>query len=151
MSKFFYALLLIAGIAFVLPAVAAESAATSKKSIKKKPQKKAATKKKNASKKKVGTVDTEGISSTYYHCEQGKNLAIYTKQNDDKLITLLWRNKRYKLLRVSTTTGADRFEDPTSGLVWISIPTKGMLLDIHKGYPLANECNDVIKNTAKKL
>jgi len=150
MPKFFYVLFLIAGFAFVLPKVAAESAPTAKKSIKKKPQKKATTKKIIAVKKRESTVDAKGMSSSYYHCEQGNKLTIITKPNDDKLISIRWRNLQYKLLRVSTTTGADRFEDQSSGLVWISIPTKGILLDAHKGRQLANECNVVAKNPVKK-
>jgi hypothetical protein len=46
----------------------------------------------------------------------------------------------YKLSRVATTTGAQRFENEKSGLVWIDIPAKGMLLDSHHGHQLANEC-----------
>ncbi len=41
---------------------------------------------------------------------------------------------------VSTTTGAVRLEDKASGLVWIQIPAKSMLLNSKQGLQLANEC-----------
>jgi len=46
----------------------------------------------------------------------------------------------HSMHRVSTTTGAHRFENAKNGLVWIGIPAKGMLLDSKKGKQLANEC-----------
>jgi hypothetical protein len=42
--------------------------------------------------------------------------------------------------RVGTTTGAQRFEDPVSRLIWISIPSKSMLLDGGKGEPIVSDC-----------
>jgi hypothetical protein len=33
-----------------------------------------------------------------------------------------------------------RFEDPVSQLIWISIPSKSMLLDGSKGQPIVSEC-----------
>jgi hypothetical protein len=56
------------------------------------------------------------------------------------------------MTRVSTSTGADRFENRMHGLVWIGIPAKGMLLDSKKGLQLANECKspDQLKAEAAK-
>jgi len=53
-----------------------------------------------------------------------------------------------KLTRVSTTTGANRFENRKTGLVWIGIPAKGILLDSKKGQQLANECKNSDPATA---
>jgi hypothetical protein len=41
---------------------------------------------------------------------------------------------------VGARSGALRYEDPKSGLVWLVIPSKSMLLDTKKGRQLANEC-----------
>jgi hypothetical protein len=41
---------------------------------------------------------------------------------------------------VGTTTGAKRFENANYGLIWIGIPSKGMLLDSKLNRQLANEC-----------
>lgn len=55
-------------------------------------------------------------------------------------IDLKWKGDNYTLLPVATTTGALRFEDSGSGLVWIQIPAKSMLLNAKKGQQLANDC-----------
>lgn len=75
-----------------------------------------------------------------YKCELNGALTLYTHQDDDSRAALRWKNKLYGLKRVETTTGADRFENKKAGLVWISIPAKGMLLDSIRGQQLANEC-----------
>ena len=41
---------------------------------------------------------------------------------------------------VATQTGALRLEDKASGLTWITIPGKSMLLDTKQGRQLANDC-----------
>ncbi len=58
----------------------------------------------------------------------------------DNAIDLRWQGQLYRLLRVRTSTGANRFEDLGSGLVWISIQSKAMLLNSKLGEPVANEC-----------
>ncbi len=73
-------------------------------------------------------------------CEYGKRMAIFGDQNTDNMIELHWAGDAYQMQRVPTTTGAHRFEHPASGLVWISIPAKAMLLDRKLGAPVANEC-----------
>lgn len=73
-------------------------------------------------------------------CESGKRMAVFGDQNTDNVIELHWGNGAYQMQRVPTTTGAHRFEHSGSGLVWISIPAKAMLLDRKLGAPVANEC-----------
>ncbi len=41
---------------------------------------------------------------------------------------------------VGARSGALRYEDSQSGLVWLVIATKSMLLDTKHGRQLANEC-----------
>ena len=55
-------------------------------------------------------------------------------------IVVNWKGKTYLLLPVSTTTGALRFEDRGSGLVWLQIPSKSMLLNAKTGQQMANDC-----------
>lgn len=75
-----------------------------------------------------------------FHCELGNKLTVYENAGDSNRIGLRWNKQVHELARVSTTTGANRFENKESGLVWISIPSKSMLLDAKKGQQLANEC-----------
>lgn len=73
-------------------------------------------------------------------CEMGKRVTVQGNQQTDDAIGLRWQGRLYRLLRVATSTGANRFEDRDNGLVWISIPSKAMLLDSRRGEPLVNEC-----------
>ena len=75
-----------------------------------------------------------------YHCELKDFLTIYTNVDDNDHIAMRWKNHLYRLRRVVTTTGANRFENKKAGLVWIGIPTKSMLLDSLHATQLANEC-----------
>ena len=97
--------------------------------------------------KPAATIDEDDMipdikqSATYeYHCEMKDFLTIYTNGDDPNHIALRWKDRLYRLHRIITTTGATRFENTKVGLVWIGIPTKGMLLDSRHGQQLANEC-----------
>ncbi len=73
-------------------------------------------------------------------CELGRQVSVAGDIHLDSAIDLNWKGKQYRMQRVNTSTGALRFEDQISGLVWISIPSKAMLLDSKRGEPVANEC-----------
>ena len=78
-----------------------------------------------------------------YKCELGNSLTMYTNAEDAHHVAMRWKSHMYRLTRVETSTGANRFENQKAGLVFIGIPAKGMLLDSHKGKQLANECKTV--------
>jgi len=104
-------------------------------------QKAAATAKKTrAGKGEEAEPDVTGLSPTAFDCELGNKLTIYSDATNDQQIALHWNKRMHRMTRVSTTTGAQRFENLQNGLVWIGIPAKGMLLDAKKGKQLANEC-----------
>ena len=75
-----------------------------------------------------------------YKCELGRSVNVRGITPDRRSVSLNWGRKDYTMLAVSTSSGALRFEDNASGLVWIVIPAKAMLLDTSKGKQLANEC-----------
>src|SRR5437763_10334024 len=75
-----------------------------------------------------------------YSCELNNKVVIYTNATDDSHVALRWQNHLHRLDRVGTTTGAQRFEDLKTGLIWIGIPAKGILLDSKHNHQLANEC-----------
>ncbi len=133
--------LLIAGLAVGIPS--AMAGATSSDEV----SKKATAKKASAAKKEAQAQtedddqpDVKGLNATAFDCELGNKITIYSNAADDQQIALHWNKRMHRLQRVSTTTGAHRFENSKSGLVWIGIPAKGMLLDSKKGKQLANEC-----------
>lgn len=80
-----------------------------------------------------------------FRCELGNRVTIIRTAGERNQIRLRWRGRTHSMVRVSTTTGANRFESKRSGLVWIDIPTKGILLNSRSGRQLANECKDIIK------
>lgn len=132
--------LLIAGIAGgITPAIAQDTTterAAKKTSVKKAPASKKAAPVDDNEKEP----DTDGMQSTAFDCELGNKLTIYRKVDDEQRIALRWNKRVHEMTRVSTSTGAHRFEDSKRGLVWIGIPAKGILLDSKKGQQLANEC-----------
>ena len=92
--------------------------------------------------------DITDTVTTEYHCELGNNVTIYQNDNDHAHIALRWKKRLHRLTRVGTTTGAQRFENPLFGLVWIGIPSKAMLLDSKQNRQLANECQNAAQSKA---
>ena len=79
---------------------------------------------------------------TEYACELNNKVTIYSNENDPANIALRWKKRVHRLSRVGTTTGALRFENAYWGLIWIGIPSKGILLDSRLNRQLANECKN---------
>lgn len=86
--------------------------------------------------------DVTDTTTTDYNCELGNKITIFRNDNDDSHIALRWKKRIHRLDRVGTTTGALRFENKGFGLIWIGIPSKGMLLDSKLNRQLANECKN---------
>jgi hypothetical protein len=144
--------LLIAAITVGMTSATAQNTApAAKASTKKEPaKKKPAPAKKNAAvDEDEKEPDVSAASTTEFNCDLGNKLTIYRHADDDKYIALRWKKRLLRLTRVATTTGANRFENGKNGLVWIDIPTKGMLLDSKKGQQLANECKSPEQATSK--
>ena len=133
--------LLIAGLAVgAVPAIA-QNAPSTHAAAKKAPAKKASAAKQEAH-ADDDEPDVKGMQPTAFNCELGNKLTIYSDAANDEQIALHWNKRTHRMQRVSTTTGAQRFENAKSGLVWIGIPAKGMLLDSKQGRQLANECKN---------
>ncbi len=140
MKKFLAAFFVIAGFTLPLTYGTIQAAPAKKtKTVKKPAAKKASTSEKS---KKEEEPNVEGLTGSQYSCEAGNNFTVYKKADDPSFINLRWRNKLHRLLRVPTTTGADRYEDKQAGLLWVNIPAKSMLFDRKKGSQLANECRN---------
>jgi len=90
----------------------------------------------------VDEPDITDTKTTEYACELGNKITIYTNDNDAAHIALRWKTRLHRLARIGTTTGALRFENPHYGLIWIGIPSKGILLDSKLNRQLANECKN---------
>jgi hypothetical protein len=86
--------------------------------------------------------DVTDTTIAEYSCELNNKVAIYRNPMDDSHIALRWKNHLRRMDKVGTTTGAQRYENTKIGLVWIGIPSKGILLDSKQNRQLANECKD---------
>lgn len=75
-----------------------------------------------------------------YRCELGRSVNVRTVSSDLQTATLSWNKRDYTMRAVDARSGALRYEDKASGLVWLMIPGKSMLLDTRQGQRLADEC-----------
>ncbi|WP_345793529.1 hypothetical protein AAG895_00070 [Thauera sp. JM12B12] len=82
------------------------------------------------------------LPSGDYRCERGERLRLQREVANavNHRIQLAWKGGQYQLERDPSYSGLPRFEDTASGLVWIDLPWKGLLLDGRTHKPLANEC-----------
>jgi hypothetical protein len=158
MNKLLCALMLVTTAAIAHPALAqsgtpnANQTPAPKKTVKKSVKKKAAKEAAAATPAVIAAGDDEeddsapmsleGSTVSDFSCELGNKVTIYSNPNDDKHVAIRWKDTLHRLRRITTTTGANRFENRKYGLIWINIPAKAMLLDSKKGQQLANECRD---------
>lgn len=75
-----------------------------------------------------------------YRCELKREVLVHSVAADRGHAMIKWRKRDYRLTAVQARSGALRYEDPISGLMWIVILDKSMLLDTKHGRQLANEC-----------
>jgi hypothetical protein len=75
-----------------------------------------------------------------YRCELNRNVNVRQVSEDMTSAVLQFDKKEYRMRAVQARSGALRYEDASSGLVWLVIVGKSMLLDTKNGRQLANEC-----------
>lgn len=80
------------------------------------------------------------LASGTYRCDMGQRVEVQRSADDANLIQISWTGKRYRLARNPSHSGLPRFEDSGSGLVWIDLPWKSILLDGESNKPLASDC-----------
>lgn len=75
-----------------------------------------------------------------YRCDLNRSVSVRQVSADMSSAVVQFGKKEYRMHAVGARSGALRYEDPSSGLVWLVIPTKSMLLDAKHGKQLANDC-----------
>ncbi len=75
-----------------------------------------------------------------YRCELQRSVFVRQLSPEVSTIVIGWLGRNYTLAARPTSTGALRYEDPKTGLTWLAISGKSMLLDSRSGRQLANEC-----------
>ncbi|MGI4815213.1 MAG: hypothetical protein ACRYG5_03000 [Janthinobacterium lividum] len=136
------AALLSSGFA-IAPAVAA-NASTTTSTAKKAPARKRILRRK-ASRKSAAVAaplaEAAPPGAERWSCEEAASFYVGGDMKRDQILTVTWKSRNYHLPRVTTTTGADRFYDPASGIDLVVIPTKAMLFDDNgERTRLADEC-----------
>lgn len=94
-----------------------------------------------AATRKPANPERAGALESEFRCELGSRVYVRSANVAGNSILLNWKGREYRLEAVQSASGADRYEGGAeSGLVWIVIPSKAILLDAKLGRPLANEC-----------
>lgn len=88
----------------------------------------------------AASTDLLALEPGLYRCELDRRVVVRRIAQDGRSAVLNWSSHDYTLRRVPSRSGAVRLEDPNSGLAWIVIVGKSILLDMKKGQQLANEC-----------
>lgn len=73
-------------------------------------------------------------------CELGASVQLDADPRSPGYFNLQLRQQRFRLVPVTTTTGAIRLEDERSGSVWLQLANKSMLMNQKQGRRLADEC-----------
>lgn len=80
------------------------------------------------------------IKAGTYQCELNRSVELRNVSATQDSAELRWGKKSYRMQAVKTATGALRLENKDTGLTWITIVGKSMLLNTKRGKQLANEC-----------
>ncbi|UCV08982.1 hypothetical protein [Dechloromonas denitrificans] len=82
------------------------------------------------------------LASGTYRCEQNVRIQVRREllAGVNSRIDIDWNGNSHRLERDPSYSGLPRFADAASGLVWIDLPWKSLLLDGKTNKPLVNEC-----------
>ena len=73
-------------------------------------------------------------------CEFDQRVSVLPLDSQPGWFTVAHKNMRYRMLPQETQTGAVRLEDKASGMVWLQIPSKSMLMNARLGQRLVDSC-----------
>ena len=83
------------------------------------------------------------LASGTYRRDMGQKVEVLRDRENANHVRIGWGGGHYDLSRNHSYSGLPRYEDAGSGLVWIDLPWKSILLDGHRNKPLASDCTQV--------
>ena len=73
-------------------------------------------------------------------CELGASVTLSSDPQSPGYFNMHGKNFRFRMIPVSTATGAIRLEDQRAGAVWLQLPNKSMLMNQKAGQRMADGC-----------
>jgi hypothetical protein len=82
----------------------------------------------------------ERVHTGVMPCELGASVTLSSDPLSPGYFTMQGKNFRFRMIPVSTATGAIRLEDRHAGAVWLQLPNKSMLMNQKAGQRMADGC-----------
>ena len=80
------------------------------------------------------------VSAGPVSCDKGESVHLQPHASSDGRFVLSHSKQKFVMEPTLTTTGAIRLEDPLTGVVWLQLANKSMLLNQRLGKRLADGC-----------
>ena len=80
------------------------------------------------------------VSAGSVSCDKGESVHLQPHASSGGRFVLLHSKQKFVMEPTLTTTGAIRLEDPLTGVVWLQLANKSMLLNQRLGKRLADGC-----------
>jgi hypothetical protein len=82
----------------------------------------------------------ERVHTGVMPCELGASITLSSDPQSPGYFNMHGKNFRFRMIPVSTATGAIRLEDRHAGAVWLQLPNKSMLMNHKAGQRMADGC-----------
>lgn len=82
----------------------------------------------------------ERVHTGVMPCELGASVTLSSDPQSPGYFNIQGKNFRFRMVPVSTATGAIRLEDRHAGAVWLQLPNKSMLMNQKAGQRMADGC-----------
>jgi hypothetical protein len=82
----------------------------------------------------------ERVHTGVMPCEAGTSVTLASDPAAPGYFDMQGKNFRFRMIPVSTVTGAIRLEDRQAGAVWLQLPNKSMLMNQKIGQRMADGC-----------
>ena len=82
----------------------------------------------------------ERVHTGVMPCELGASITLSSDPQSPGYFNMQGKNFRFRMIPVSTATGAIRLEDRHAGAVWLQLPNKSMLMNQKAGQRMADGC-----------